>query len=281
MKVFEPALRAQRLLIVGRSGFGKSNAAKGSGAEPLLAAGGRVGILDPTDSWFGLRTKPDGVTPAYKVVIFGGEHGDLPLDENAGETMGKALATASPSPTPGITHRPEPYTPAPSTRLPVLTIGQTKASTGEGLSKGERAVLTVLAQFAPKAIPPKRAAAISGYSVRASTWRGILARLRQREAITGSDLLGITSAGSAALGSFTPLPTGPALLQHWIAELPKGQAETLKVLAAIGGQGGASDVAARAGYSTAASTWRGIMAGLRNLDLIEGSRVLKLHEDLR
>lgn len=151
----------------------------------------------------------------------------------------------------------------------------------DDLSRGERAVLTALAQFDPKTLPPKRAAAIAGYSVRASTWRGILAKLRQREAITGSDMLGITPAGSAALGAFTPLPTGRALLDHWLGQLPKGQTETLKVLAAIGGQGAASDVATCAGYSTSASTWRGILAGLRNLDLVEGSRILKLHEDLR
>ncbi len=180
-----------------------------------------------------------------------------------------------------IPHTPMAAPPAAPDRPVSLPPPPPRQEGGEGLSKGERAVLTVLAQFAPKAIPPKRAAAIAGYSVRASTWRGILARLRQRDAITGSELLGITPAGSAVLGPFTPLPTGPALLQHWIAELPKGQAETLKVLAAIGGQGSASDVATRAGYSTAASTWRGILAGLRNLDLIDGSRVLKLHEDLR
>jgi len=94
MSALEPALLNQRLLIVGRSGFGKTNVAKGSGVEPLLQAKRRVGIFDPTDSWFGLRTKPDGKTPAFKVVIFGGEHGDLPLNPNAGAMMGRALAKA-------------------------------------------------------------------------------------------------------------------------------------------------------------------------------------------
>jgi hypothetical protein len=93
----EPRLLTQRLVIVGRSGYGKTNVAKGSGVEPLLAARGRVGIMDPTDSWYGLRTKPDGKTPAYKVVIFGGEHGDLPLNEDAGAVMGRALAKAEDS----------------------------------------------------------------------------------------------------------------------------------------------------------------------------------------
>ncbi len=97
MGKLESELLRQRLLIVGRSGYGKTNVAKGSGVEALLAAGQRVGIFDPTDSWYGLRVKPDGVTPAFKVVIFGGEHGDMPLNERAGRAMGEALARANDS----------------------------------------------------------------------------------------------------------------------------------------------------------------------------------------
>ena len=90
---FPPGFLQQRLAIVGRSGFGKTNVAK-LAAEEVLASGGRVGIFDPTDSWFGLRFKPDGVKPAFKVVIFGGEYADLPLDERTGATIGEALAKA-------------------------------------------------------------------------------------------------------------------------------------------------------------------------------------------
>lgn len=99
MKVLEPELRRQRLLIVGRSGRGKSNGAKGSGVEPILAATppGRVGVIDPTDSWFGLRKKPDGERDAFKVIIFGGPHGDVPLKPDAGAIIGKALAQSSDS----------------------------------------------------------------------------------------------------------------------------------------------------------------------------------------
>lgn len=184
--------------------------------------------------------------------------------------------------------RPEPKLLPPAVQRAVVrdsaTAAERSALRPDGasdLSKGERAVLTVLAQFHPTPIAPRRAAAIAGYSVRASTWRGILGKLRARDAINGSDPLSITPAGLTALGDFEPLPTGRALLDHWLTRLPKGQAETLRVLATIGGHGQASDVASRAGYSTAASTWRGILAGLRVLCLVEGSRTLKLHEDLR
>ena len=63
-----------RLAIVGRSGYGKTNAAKVM-AEKLLSTGARVCILDPTDSWWGLRLKPDGKGAGWPVAIFGGAHG--------------------------------------------------------------------------------------------------------------------------------------------------------------------------------------------------------------
>lgn len=85
-----------RLSIVGRSGYGKTNAAKVM-AECLLTAGARVCILDPTDAWWGLRLKPDGVHPGFPVAIFGGQKGDLALNEHAGETIGTAIATSSQS----------------------------------------------------------------------------------------------------------------------------------------------------------------------------------------
>lgn len=85
-----------RLSIVGRSGYGKTNAAKVM-AEKLLADGARVCILDPTDAWWGLRLKPDGIRPGFPVAIFGGQKGDLALNEHAGETIGTAIATSSQS----------------------------------------------------------------------------------------------------------------------------------------------------------------------------------------
>lgn len=85
-----------RIAIVGRAGYGKTNAAKVM-AERLLELGARVCILDPTDAWWGLRLKPDGKTPAFPVAIFGGERGDLALNEHAGETVGAAIAGSSQS----------------------------------------------------------------------------------------------------------------------------------------------------------------------------------------
>lgn len=178
----------------------------------------------------------------------------------------------------GVVHQAEPFQAESAPPPPRVVSGAAEI----GLSRGERAVLTVLAQFNPMPVSYRRAAAISGYSVKSSTWRGILAGLRKPEFIAGGPAgLSITPAGLNALGSFDRLPTGRALLDHWCAQVPKGQREVLVILSALNGQGNAADVAQRAGYSTSSSTWRGVLAGLRSLGLIDGSRVLKLHEDLR
>lgn len=85
-----------RLALVGRSGYGKTNAAKVM-VEELLSSTARVCIIDPTDSWWGLRLKTDGERPAFPVAIFGGAKGDLPLNEHSGETVGAAIAASSQS----------------------------------------------------------------------------------------------------------------------------------------------------------------------------------------
>jgi hypothetical protein len=85
-----------RLGFVGTAGSGKTYNA-GTGVERLLAAGGRVIIPDPLGVWWGLGLNADGRSPAPwrekgRLVIFGGEHGDLPLNEHAGALIGETVA---------------------------------------------------------------------------------------------------------------------------------------------------------------------------------------------
>ena len=80
-----------RLGFVGTSGSGKTYAA-GTAVERLLAAGSRVVVVDPLGAWWGLRLKADGATPAFDLPIFGGDHGDLPLNEGAGKLIGETVA---------------------------------------------------------------------------------------------------------------------------------------------------------------------------------------------
>ncbi len=65
--------------LIGRTGKGKTNTAIVM-AEQMIEAGSPVVILDPQGDWWGLRSK-------YEIAILGGDHGDIPLDPRAGETV--------------------------------------------------------------------------------------------------------------------------------------------------------------------------------------------------
>jgi hypothetical protein len=48
--------------------------------------------------WWGLRLLADGKKPSgFNVVIFGGDHADLPLNEQAGALIGETVATMAES----------------------------------------------------------------------------------------------------------------------------------------------------------------------------------------
>lgn len=80
-----------RLAFIGTSGSGKTYSA-GTAVERLLSSGAKVVIVDPLGVWWGLRLKADGKAPAFSLPIFGGQHGDLPLNEGAGRLIGETVA---------------------------------------------------------------------------------------------------------------------------------------------------------------------------------------------
>lgn len=52
--------------------------------EELLAAGAQVVAVDPVGVWWGLRASADGTGPGLPIVVFGGDHGDLPREASQG-----------------------------------------------------------------------------------------------------------------------------------------------------------------------------------------------------
>lgn len=79
---------------LGKTGSGKSNASKVI-VEAQLADGERVCIVDPTGAWWGLRLNPDGSPSQFKVVIFGGNHADVPITGDHGAPVADVIATSS------------------------------------------------------------------------------------------------------------------------------------------------------------------------------------------
>jgi len=82
-----PSVVTQTIGVLGIRGSGKSNAAAVL-IEHLFAAGLPFCVVDPTGTWFGLRSSRDGRSAGLPVPIFGGRHGDVPL-ERAGGQMGR------------------------------------------------------------------------------------------------------------------------------------------------------------------------------------------------
>jgi hypothetical protein len=73
----------QKFGILGRTGSGKSYGASKL-AEEMLDAKAQIVALDPVGVWWGLRVAADGKTPAYSIPVFGGMHGDIPLEPTGG-----------------------------------------------------------------------------------------------------------------------------------------------------------------------------------------------------
>lgn len=72
----------QTFLNVGKRGSGKSTTAARL-VEQLLKAKVPVVILDPVDTWWGLKAQRDG-GPGHDIYVFGGRHQDLPLEAHGG-----------------------------------------------------------------------------------------------------------------------------------------------------------------------------------------------------
>jgi hypothetical protein len=80
----------QTFLVVGKRGSGKSNTAAVL-AEQFFHAGVPFVVVDPTDTWWGLKSSKDGKGPGLSVYIFGGRHADVPLEATVGTTIADVL----------------------------------------------------------------------------------------------------------------------------------------------------------------------------------------------
>jgi len=80
----------QTFAVLAKRGSGKSYLASVM-AEEMLKARQQIVVLDPTGGWYGLRSSADGKSVGFPVVVFGGEHADVKLEESAGEVIAGAL----------------------------------------------------------------------------------------------------------------------------------------------------------------------------------------------
>lgn len=67
-------------------GAGKTNVGRVM-AEQMYAAGLPFAAIDPVGSWWGLRSSRDGKGAGIPIPIFGGRHGDVPLERSGGQLV--------------------------------------------------------------------------------------------------------------------------------------------------------------------------------------------------
>jgi uncharacterized protein len=82
----------RRMAILAMSGAGKSNLAVVL-AEEMFAAGIPWVAIDPKGDWYGIRSSESGKRAGLPVCVFGGLHGDVPLEPTAGKLLGELIAT--------------------------------------------------------------------------------------------------------------------------------------------------------------------------------------------
>lgn len=123
----------------------------------------------------------------------------------------------------------EPVRPAPSIDRPAPPKRLERPAQGESdLPRGERAVLTVLAQY-PEGVTRKQLSILTGY--KRSSRDAYVQRLKEKSyAQNSGDSVMATDEGIAALGNFEPLPTGFELQHYWLERLPEGERKVLEVL---------------------------------------------------
>lgn len=138
------------------------------------------------------------------------------------------------------------------------------------LGKCERAVLRVLAARDPQPTTLAQVAVLSGYSAASSSLANALGKLRSSGLATAGQPLRLTPAGKAAAGPVEPLPTGRALLDHWLGQL--GQAERAFLMAIYDAHPREltrERLAELAGYSPTSSSFGNALGRLRRLELVE------------
>lgn len=167
--------------------------------------------------------------------------------------------------------------PSPVVSRVVAGAGDREVGTG-----GLRRILVALAQR-PQGLSASQVGVRATLSSKSGTFDTYISRARKAGWITGErHNLRITEAGLAALGSYDPLPTGAALLDHWLRELgTSGAARILQALAnAYPRELTRSEVADAANLTGNSGTFDTYVSRLRSLELISGRGALKASDEL-
>jgi hypothetical protein len=165
----------------------------------------------------------------------------------------------------------------PAPAAPRRVEGPPSSSVG---TSGLRRMLVALAQR-PNGLTNRQLGVRAGVSSRSGTFSTYLSRARSANWIEGSGTLRITDEGLRALGSYDPLPEGPALADYWINSLGGGAARMLRVLVDAAPRGLTNaELGQRAEISHGSGTFSTYLSRLRSLELVEGRGELRASDEL-
>ncbi|HEY6030439.1 MAG TPA: hypothetical protein VIU44_07750, partial [Gaiellaceae bacterium] len=82
------------VILLGKTRSGKSSKARLI-VEHCLERGQPVGIIDPKGDWWGIKLSASGRSAGFPVVIFGGEHADVKINEHSGAQVADLVATGN------------------------------------------------------------------------------------------------------------------------------------------------------------------------------------------
>jgi uncharacterized protein len=147
---------------------------------------------------------------------------------------------------------------------------------------GLRRILVALAQR-PQGMSTRQIGVRAGLSSKSGSFNTYMSRARSNGWVVGDrGHVQITEEGLTLLGDYDPLPTGDALLQHWLSDLgDSGASRILSALAeAFPDSLSKSEVAERAALSGTSGSFNTYLSRLRSLELIEGKGELRASEEL-
>lgn len=81
---------ADTFAFFGTRGSGKTYGASKT-VEEMVGGGAQVVVVDPVGVWYGLRLAADGRRRGLDIPVFGGLHGDIPLEPTSGELVARLV----------------------------------------------------------------------------------------------------------------------------------------------------------------------------------------------
>jgi uncharacterized protein len=272
----DPAALRRRIADLERSLRARAQAPQDSGAARLRQQVSELtAALDETRSRPPERVEVPVLAPGEVAAL---EQAITGLRDTAAAleiALSRAVQVPKPAPAPLPARLPVAKPAAAAAAAPPVS-GDTPS-----LSKAQRAVLTVLAQF-PGGRTKRQLGMLAGYSSKGGGFNNALSALRSAGLITRSEPVTATAEGIGALGGdWEPLPEGPELIAHWLGQLSKAEGLALRVLLdAWPSSLTKAEVAERAGYAADGGGFNNALSRLRTLQLIDGRGELRADETL-